>query len=70
MSSTGPVRVTINIEISPCTETYEIDRAAWDAMTPTQRREYLDDMVQVELANAGGAGWDLDDPDDEAATAA
>lgn len=66
--STEPVRVTINVEARPTTETVEIDRAEWDAMTPADRRALLDDMAEAAMQNAGGYGWGIDNPDDEAAT--
>lgn len=65
-----PVIVEINVEARPTTGTYEIPRAEWDAMTPAQRRRHLDDMVGEEIGNAGGAGWYIADPDDEAAASA
>lgn len=67
--STDPVRVTINIEINPTTETVEIDRAEWDAMTPADRRAMCDDLAEAAMQNAGGYGWHIADPSDEAATA-
>lgn len=68
MSRTDPVRVTINIEIQPTTERHEIDRAEWDVMTPAERRDLLDGIAEAVMQNAGGYGWFLDNPDDEAST--
>lgn len=66
-TKTGPVIVNINVEASPSETTIEIDRAEWDTMTPAGRGALLDNMVQTELGNAGGAGWGIADQDDEAA---
>lgn len=63
----GPVVVTLSCEAHPSTETHEIDRAEWDAMTPGHRLALLDDMVATHMANAGGGGWAIEDPEDEAA---
>jgi hypothetical protein len=65
--STEPVYVTIRVEANPTTETVEIDRAEWDAMTPADRRALLDDMAEIAMQNAGGFGWGIDDPADAAA---
>lgn len=70
MSNTEPVRVTIRIEVRPTAEEHEIDRAEWDAMTPVQRRALLDGITEDAVSNAGGYGWTIDNPDDEAATEA
>lgn len=67
-SKTDPVRVTINIEVNPTIEHHEIDRTEWDAMTPAERRSYIDDLMDAAVQNAGGYGWHIDDPDDLAAT--
>ncbi len=68
MSKTEPVRITVNVEATPRTEEFEVDRAEWEAMTPADRRAMLDDMVDVAISNAGGGGWYIADRDDEAST--
>lgn len=68
MSTREPVRVTIRVEANPRVEEFEIDRDEWDAMTPAARKDMLDDAALESVNNAGGYGWNLDDPDDEAAT--
>lgn len=63
---TGPVRVRITVEASPSVDEVEIDRAEWAAMTPEQRNQLLEEMTMEAVNNAGGAGWHLLNPDDEA----
>lgn len=62
----GPVIVTLNCEARPSTDTQEIDRAEWDAMTPAERLALIEDMSTTHMTNAGGYGWAIEDPDDEA----
>ncbi len=62
-----PVIVKLSCEATPSTDTQQIDRAEWDAMTPAQRATMLDNMVDEHIGNAGGGGWHIADPDDEAA---
>jgi len=62
---TSPVIVELNCEANPSTQTIEYDRDEWDAMTPSQRAVVLDDEVQNHMANCGGGGWYIEDPDDE-----
>lgn len=61
-----PVIVTLSCEAAPSTETEEIDRAEWDALTPGQRLALLETLADTHVANAGGYGWGIDDPADEA----
>lgn len=68
MAKTGPVRVTVTVEAHPTTENHEIDRDRWNRMTPAERRAELDAIAEATLNNAGGYGWALEDPDDEADT--
>lgn len=63
-----PVTVTLTCEAHPSTETVEIDRADWDAMTPAERADLLDVMAAEHVASAGGYGWHISNPDDAAAT--
>lgn len=64
---TDPVIVRLNCEATPSNDTQTIDRAEWDDMTPAERAERLDDMVQTHIGNAGGGGWHIADREDEAA---
>lgn len=61
-----PVIVTLTCEAREGTETYEIDRAAWDAMSPGERRVMIEDLADTHVANQGGYGWYIDDSGDEA----
>lgn len=63
---TDPVIVRLSCEAERSTETEEIDRAEWKAMTPVERGMLLDRMIATHMANAGGGGWYIADPDDEA----
>lgn len=63
---TGPVIVELLCEAERSAGTEEIDRAEWNAMTPAERAKTLDDMLATHMANAGGGGWRIPDPDDEA----
>lgn len=63
---TRPVIVQLNCEANPSTNTEEIDRAEWDAMTPAERGAMLDEMVNTHMSNSGGGGWYIADTDDEA----
>jgi hypothetical protein len=58
---TGPVRAR------PSTDEIEFDRAEWDAATPAERREWLDNAVWQAIDNAGGGGYHLLDETDWAA---
>lgn len=64
---TDPVVITLSCEANPAVETYEVDRAEWDAMTPGQRLALVEAALDEHVANAGGYGWSIADPDDEAA---
>jgi hypothetical protein len=64
----GPVVVVLNCEARESQETITVDRDKWDAMTPAQRRARLDADLDAHVADAGGYGWHIDDPDDYAAT--
>ena len=66
-SNRGPVIVELTCEASPSTDTQTIDRDKWDNMTPAQRAEMLNDMLTEHVNDAGGSGWFIADPDDEAA---
>lgn len=58
-SRAEPVMVEITVEAEPATEQVEFSRAEWDAMTPRQRSDALQDAVDTAIANAGGAGWHI-----------
>jgi hypothetical protein len=51
------VQFMITVEARPHDELVEWPVEEWRAMTPAQRREALDDAVEVAVANAGGAGY-------------
>lgn len=63
----NPVVVILNCEANPSTDTIEIDRAGWNRMTPAERAEFINESLEAHVANAGGYGWHIDDPDDLAA---
>lgn len=65
MNERGPVVVRIFVEARPSEETVEWSREEWDAMTPAQRRESLNVALDVAVANAGDAGYELLNRDDE-----
>lgn len=65
MTSDQPVRVRLFVEARPTDDTVEIGRAQWAAMSPKQRGELLDEMVQQAISDAGGAGYQLLDHADE-----
>lgn len=66
MTRTDPVIIELNCEAKPSTNTVKYDRAEWEAMTPAERAEALDDMVETHMSNAGGGGWYIANEDDEA----
>lgn len=70
MADKGPVIVTLSCEAREGTQTVEIDRAEWDAMTPAQRAQDLNERAVDFVNNQGGYGWWIDDPEDSAAAAA
>jgi hypothetical protein len=52
-----PVIIRACVEqMSAVVDDLEIDRAEWDAMTPAQRREMIDDFGATTMNNAGGYG--------------
>lgn len=61
-----PVIVTLSCEAHPSTDTHKIDRAEWEAVTPGQRLALLETLAETHVANAGGYGWGIEDPADEA----
>jgi hypothetical protein len=71
MSYTEPVRFSYTISIGFPTAVrrgeFEIDRAEWDAASPTERDAIANEMLEVEISNYMDASWtvenaDLDDP--------
>lgn len=62
----GPVRVEVFVEANPTTGTVEIDREKWNSMTAKERSDLLNEAVQQAISDAGGAGYQLLDPEDEA----
>jgi hypothetical protein len=59
-SASEPIVVRLSVEANPSEGTTTIERAEWDAMSPYQRYVMLQDMVDTEIGNAGGAGWYLE----------
>jgi hypothetical protein len=49
-------------------ETITVERAEWDAMTPAERAELLDDEATAHAADHVAWGWHIDNPDDLAGT--
>lgn len=73
MAKTDPVRVTVSTEDrrnagGSETETIEIARAEWDAMTPADRSALCAQIADEEASNRFSWGWNIDDPDDYAQT--
>lgn len=61
---TGPVVVRLETNARRTGMTVEIPRAEWDKMTRGQRAARLDELASRLVADAGGYGWHIDDPDD------
>lgn len=59
------VRAEIIIEVRPCVEWVEWNRAEWEAMTAAERDRAAHDAIDVAIANAGGCGIRFENPDDE-----
>lgn len=49
-------------------DTVEIPRDEWDAMTPAARTAYCEQIAEDAAANRFSWGWHIEDPDDYAAT--
>lgn len=68
-----PIVVEYNIAWSQqgasVTERFFVPRATWDALTPRQRNEHVEALVDEAVTSAVTYGWHLIDPDDEAALA-
>lgn len=58
-----PVRVLLIGEVftreNLVEDVLEIPREKWDAMTPQQRRHYLDDALEQHVVDLFGSGWNL-----------
>jgi hypothetical protein len=67
-----PVIVELNVEYpgGSESETYEIDRAEWDAMTPAERDKDIERAAEDFATNYVNWGWYIADPDDYAAATA
>lgn len=65
----GPVIVRLNVEGfgQSESETLEVSRAEWDAMTPRERYTFVSEAASDHAANYVGWGWHIEDPDDYAA---
>jgi hypothetical protein len=50
------------------TDTFEIPRAEWDALTPAERTARIEDCVQARFVDLCGWGWHIYDKADYAAT--
>lgn len=60
MNDTAPVVVEVNVEdMIGTTETVEIPRAKWDAMTPDQRAGEVADAAAEVMNGTGGYGWHI-----------
>jgi hypothetical protein len=58
-------RASINSEQS---DTVEIDRAEWDAMTPAERSRLCDELADTTAYNRFEWGWNIKDEQDMAQT--
>lgn len=67
--SNGPVVVSLHVEGfgGQEDETYEIDRAEWDAMTPAEREADIARAAEDFATNIVNWGWHIEDPEDYAA---
>jgi len=65
-----PVVVSLNVEAfsDSRSDTAEIPRAEWDAMTPAERTKRVSEMASDFANDYVGYGWHIDDPDDYAST--
>lgn len=58
-----PVRILLHTEIFTkedwVAEEIWIPRAQWNAMTPQERRRYLDEALDAHETDLVGSGWDL-----------
>jgi len=61
---TDPVVVIYRVEANPRVETEEIDRDQWNAWTPQQRKEHVEDCATEAVNTAGGWGWHIEDAAD------
>lgn len=63
---TDPVVVTLVCEASERIETERIDRAEWNAMTPTERAKRVHASAAENMNDSGGYGWNIADESDAA----
>lgn len=66
----GPVVISLNCEAGRASDAVTIGRAEWDAMTPVGRALEIDKVLDEFVGTAGGFGYCIADPDDEAAVGA
>lgn len=66
----APVVISLNVEGFGGSEsdTHEVARAEWDAMTPAERNKLADGVASDFAFNYVGWGWHIADPDDYAST--
>lgn len=50
------------------TDTFQIPRAEWDMMSPTERTAWIEDAVQSRFADLCGWGWHIYNEADYAGT--
>lgn len=67
-----PVQVEYNVSWpgvnSGEIDTFELDRAEWDAMTPAERVQQIEERVETRANDLVNWGWHIYDKDDYAAT--
>lgn len=65
-----PVVISLNVEgfSSSESDTYEVSRDEWEAMTPAERTAFAEGCASDHAANYVGWGWHIADPDDYAST--
>ena len=67
-----PVRIHLYVDTGLANASHEDDieipRNEWNAMTPAERRDLLDDNAEILMSNHIEYGWQIEDEDDHAAT--
>jgi len=59
-----PVAVTLVCEANPSEDVQHIDRNDWDALTPDERHDRIESMLEAHVQEAGGSSWHIDDEND------
>lgn len=64
------VRIEMHVEAFADSrdETFEVNRAEWESMTPAERAALAQEVTDEFMANHVSAGWHITDPDDYAST--